>query len=138
MIIFNISKTLPDTWISKICRLWFEFTPEITMVTLLIMIFPMLHFGKLKLFVLRIFCRKPQFYPFRNHICHIFTDLHLSRWETEEVLAVISILFIIFAVQIQVIDNFIFLIQIVLFMIFLIFLELACLAEKKRNSHYLT
>jgi hypothetical protein len=98
----------------------------------------MLHVGKPKVFAFRIFCMKSQFYPFRNDIFHIFTELCLSRRETAEVLAVTGMLFIIIAVQFQVIGNFIFLTKIVLFLIFSIFLISGCLNEKKRNSVYLT
>ncbi|MBK9255228.1 MAG: undecaprenyl/decaprenyl-phosphate alpha-N-acetylglucosaminyl 1-phosphate transferase [Saprospiraceae bacterium] len=96
-----------------------------------ILILPL--FDTLRVFTLRVIQGKSPFYPDRKHIHHILIDLGLSHTQATGLLLMINILFIILAIKLQHIGNFMLLM--VVFLIALILSLIASrMAEKRKTS----
>ncbi|MBL0023766.1 MAG: undecaprenyl/decaprenyl-phosphate alpha-N-acetylglucosaminyl 1-phosphate transferase [Saprospiraceae bacterium] len=79
-------------------------------IAIAIMILPL--FDTLRVFVLRILEKRSPFSPDRKHIHHIMIDLGLSHMQATGVLFLINIMFIIMAIMLQNMGNFMLLILI--------------------------
>ncbi len=100
-------------------------------IAIAVLILPL--FDTLRVFVLRSLEGRSPFSPDRKHIHHIMIDMGLTHMQATGVLFIVNILFIILAIMLQHVGNFILLI-ILLGLAFVMTMAASSVVEKKKSG----